>query len=206
VLPKNVDTARGRYLQSLIAAASTEEMMSWPEINEADYSAIGKLFVMYSYIDFNFRRMIEDYDDAGLLPPPWKARSKKLNITSVEDAVRGMLSWPNNALGALNRITELRSLRNLFAHFAVSRFPNDDAFFFMGKSASDYKQIFGGEADPALMLTAALDANALHGKSERSTGFADLARGSNVRAGYSAGKERADSAIKPSARVEPSRK
>jgi hypothetical protein len=163
MLPKNTDTPRGRYLQGLIANANAEEMRGWPDVNEADYAAIGKFIVMYSYIDFNFRRMVEDYDDAGLLLPPWKGRSKKLNIGLVEEAVRAMLSWPNNAIGAFNRISELRSLRNLVGHFAIRRFPNEDAFVFMGKSANDYKQIFGGEADPASMLTAALDAPILHG-------------------------------------------
>jgi hypothetical protein len=163
MLPKNTDTPRGRYLQGIIAKATPEEMMSWPEPSEADYRAIGKLIVILSYVDLNLRRMIEDYDDAGLLPPPWKGRSKKLKISVVEEAVRGMLNWPNNALGVFDRIAKTRSLRNLVAHFAIRRFPDDDAFFFMGKSASDYKNIFGGEADPAGMLTAALEAPILNG-------------------------------------------
>ena len=158
MLPKNVDTPRGRYLQGIIANATAEEMNNWPELSDADYKEIGKLIVIFSYIDFNLRRMVEDYDDAGLLPPPWKGRSKKLKIGPVEEAVRGMLNWPNNALGVFDRIAKIRSLRNLVAHFAIRRFPNDDAYFFMGKSASDYKNIFGGEADAAGMLTAALEA------------------------------------------------
>jgi hypothetical protein len=132
--------------------------MSWPEATPLDYQHIGKLIVMFSYIDFNLRRMVEDWDDAGLLQPPRKGRSKKLRMAEVEVAVRSMVPWHENALGALNRITELRCLRNLVAHFAIRRFPEDDAFFFMGKSASDYRQIFGGEVEDGSMLTAALDA------------------------------------------------
>lgn len=161
MLPKNSDTPYGRHLQQLISAASHTDLMSWPELTPLDYQHVGKLIVMYSYIDFNLRRMVEDWDDAGLLQPPRKGRSKKLRMTEVEEAVRTMVPWPQNALGALNRITELRCLRNLVAHFAVRRFPDDDAFFFMGKSASDYRQIFGGEAEDGSMLTAALDAKVL---------------------------------------------
>lgn len=163
MLPKNTDTPRGRYLQAQIGDATAEDLMAWPNVNEKDFTAIGTLIVLYSYIDFNLRRLVEDYDEAGHLREPWKGKSKKLPVTAVEEAVKAMLAWPNNAMGALNRISELRSLRNLVAHFAIRRFPNDDAFLFMGKSASDYKQIFGGEADPALMLTATLEAQVLHG-------------------------------------------
>lgn len=74
-----------------------------------------------------------------------------------------MLDWPADTLGALNKIGELRSLRNLVGHFAIRRFPTDDAFLFVGKSASDYKQIFGGEAQAGIMMTAVLEASVLHG-------------------------------------------
>jgi len=31
-------------------------------------------------------------------------------------------------------------MRNLIAHFAIRRFPNDDAFLFIAKSARDFKK------------------------------------------------------------------
>lgn len=62
MLPKNSVTPRGLYLQELVNKATPDEMMTWPQVTEADYAAIGKLVVIYTYIDFNFRRMVEDYE------------------------------------------------------------------------------------------------------------------------------------------------
>jgi hypothetical protein len=49
-------------------------------------------------------------------------------------------------------------MRDLLAHFAVRRFPNDDAFLFVTKSARDYKQQFGREPARGEALTAVMDA------------------------------------------------
>jgi len=161
MLPRNIETARGRRLQDIVQASSEENLFSWPDLNDDDYARIGKLIVTFSYIDFNIRRIVDDHDDAGLLCEPWKGRSKKLRMFEAEEALKSILHENETHRVALFRITELRGLRNLVAHFAIKRFPDDDAFLFLGKSASDYRQIFGGEPDPALMLTAVLESSTI---------------------------------------------
>ena len=52
------------------------------------------------------------------------------------------------------RIKEFRKLRNLLAHFAIKRFPTEDALVFVTKDASDYKKVLGAEPDPGLVMAA----------------------------------------------------
>lgn len=162
-LPDNIETPRGRYLQDLLTAVTPEEFSAWPMLREKDYVAVGAIVVLFSYIDYNLRRLVEGYDSAGLLQPPWKGKSRKLNMADVAKAALAMLPWPDQNLNALTRIEELRGLRNLVAHFAIRRFPNDDAFVFIGKSEKDYKKHFEGEQAPDVSVTAVLDGPILAG-------------------------------------------
>ena len=52
---------------------------------------------------------------------------------------------------------ELRKFRNLVAHFAVRRFPDDDAFLFVAKSRRDFKRVFGADPPPGAALTSVAD-------------------------------------------------
>jgi hypothetical protein len=162
-LPDNVETPRGLHLQAILSKVTAEELSSFPMLKKEDYIAVGGIVVLFSYIDFNLRRLVEIYDSAGLLQPPWKGKAKKLNMAEVAKATATMLPWPEQNLQAFERIEHFRGLRNLVAHFAIRRFPNEDAFVFMGQSAKDYKKYFGGEAPPGVSITAALDGSVLPG-------------------------------------------
>jgi hypothetical protein len=119
--------------------------------------------VLFSYIDFNLRHLVEGYDDAGLLQPPWKGKSKVLNTADIAKAASTMLPWPEASVNAFSKIEYLRGLRNLVAHFAIRRFPDEDAFVFLAKSAKDYKKHFGGDPPPGAAVTAVLDGPILSG-------------------------------------------
>ena len=162
-LPDNVETPRGLYLQGILKQVTKEDLSAWPMLKKDDYVAIGAIVVLFSYIDFNLRRLVETYDAAGLLQPPWKGKSKRLNMADTATAAAGMLPWPEQNKAAFEKIEYLRGLRNLVAHFAIRRFPNEDAFVFMGQSDKDYKKHFGGEAPPWVSVTAVLDGPILPG-------------------------------------------
>jgi hypothetical protein len=69
-----------------------------------------------------------------------------------------MAPWPERELNRLKRLAEIRNLRNLVAHFAAKRFPEDDAFLFIAKSEADFKRQFPGVPTASnMMLTAILD-------------------------------------------------
>lgn len=160
MLPPGVETPRGRELQEILNR-SGEAFSNWPMLKKEDYNSIGGLIVLYSYIELNLRRIVEAYDHAALLQPPWKGKSRKLRLSEVEMAVQRMLAWREAEMSALKRMEELRSFRNLVAHFAIRRFPDDEAFVFIARSAKDYEKQFGAEPPAHAMLTAVLEAHVL---------------------------------------------
>lgn len=120
-----------------LVRSAGEPIIDWPGPNKDHVVLVGKIVMLYSYIDFNLRRMIEVLDHANALPEEWSGRSAKLHLSEIEAMPERS---PSNAL-ALRRIKEFRKLRNLLAHFAIKRFPSEDALVFVTKDAADYKRV-----------------------------------------------------------------
>jgi hypothetical protein len=149
-------------LQGVLDAADLGiAVEEWPKLRKGDYVAIGRLIMFYNFIELNLRRMVEAWEEAGLLSVPISGKARDLRIGSVETTVQAMAPWPKKELDALKRLAEIRMLRNLVAHFAVRRFPDDDAFLFIAKSEQDFRRQFGGASTPNQWLTAILDGNIL---------------------------------------------
>jgi hypothetical protein len=155
-LPSSVETERNLYLMKLVRSTSIP-IIDWPAPSGDDIVLIGKIIMLYSYIDFNLRRMVEILDHAKVLPAAWLGKSAKMHLSEIETLLETAPDTaPPNVL-ALTRIKEFRKLRNLLAHFAIKRFPSEDALVFMTKSAADYKRVLGAEADPGVVMTAVVD-------------------------------------------------
>ena len=86
-LPKSVVTPRGLEPMAKVNAADPA-IKDWPSPTNADCALIGGIVVMYSYVEFNLRRLCEALDRAGLLPIKFKGKSTKLDIGEVEKAVK----------------------------------------------------------------------------------------------------------------------
>jgi len=106
VLPKNNETPRLRYLQNILEACAAEDLASYPMLNENDYVLIGSSVVLFSYIDLNLRRVVEVYDQAGLLLDPWKGRTSKLDASEVAAAIQSMACWDPAGRAALASLEE----------------------------------------------------------------------------------------------------
>ncbi len=125
--------------------------------NKDDVILVGKIVMLFSYIDFNLRRMIEVLDHAKVLPKKWLGKTSKMHLSDIETILETMPEIsPSNAL-ALRRIKEFRKLRNLLAHFAIKRFPSEDALVFVTKDAADYKKVLGANPDPGMLMVAVAD-------------------------------------------------
>lgn len=157
MLPKHVETPRGRFLLSIVERVSAKDMATWPMLNKSDYAMVGGLVVLYSYIDFNLRRVLEAFHNAGRLGNPWAKKVDKLKAEEVAKAIQSLTCWDDAGRKALAEIEELRGLRNLVAHFAIRRFPAEDAFIFVAKSASDYKRQFGADPAPGTVISAVVE-------------------------------------------------
>jgi hypothetical protein len=161
MLPKSVETPRGLYLQQIVSAAAATDPAGWPMLNKDDYVIVGGLVVLYSYIDLDLRRILEVFNHAGLLADPWRNKLDTLRAANVAAAIQSLNCWDDPGRNALKEIEELRGARNLVAHFTMRRFPSEDAFIFIAKSASDYKRQFGRSPAIGEILTAVVDGQQL---------------------------------------------
>jgi hypothetical protein len=111
------------------------------------------LIYLFNFIEMNQRRMVEAWQEYGLLQ--LKGRAQDLQIGEVEKTVQEMFPWPDNELVGLRQLAYFRTVRNLVAHFAAKRFPEEeDAFLFIAKSERDFKRQFPGATSvSSLMLT-----------------------------------------------------
>lgn len=159
MLPKSIETPRGLYLKAIAdkACAKPDGLNDWPMLTKDDYVLVGGIVCMYSYVDMNLRRILEVFDRLSILGEPWKGKSSKLSAPEVAAAVRTLPCWGERERNALTELENGRLFRNLVAHFAIRRFPNDDAFLFLAKSARDYKKVFGEEPPLGALLTAYAD-------------------------------------------------
>lgn len=156
-LPASSETPRTRHLQDIVEAASAEGVANWPMLNAKDYELIGAYIVLFSYIEFNLRRVIELFDEKGMLGPPWNGKAPDLHTSDLAVAIQSLECWEEKGRKALEEVEELRKFRNLAAHFAVRRFPGEDAFLFVAKSKRDYKRVFGEYPPPGAALTSVVD-------------------------------------------------
>lgn len=161
MLPKSVETPRGLYLQQIASAAAATDLSGWPMLNKDDYAFVGGLIVLYSYIDLNLRRIIEVFNHAGLLADPLRSKADNLDAKEVAVAIQSLKCWDDEGRKTLKEIEELRGARNLMAHFTIRRFPTEDAFICIAKSARDYKRQFGRDPAAGEILTAVVDCQQL---------------------------------------------
>jgi hypothetical protein len=155
-LPKPLDATKIQHLQDILDKCSAEEVGDFPMPTKDDFALIGALVVIYSYIDFNFMRIIRVMDEADQLPEKHKGKIAKLTMPEVVEVVGGG-DWSQKNLQALAQIAELRLVRNLMAHFTVRRFPQHEAYFLATRDARDFKQIFGRLPENGAALTAIVE-------------------------------------------------
>jgi hypothetical protein len=163
MLPKSVQTPRLRELQDIATKAEASDLAGWPQPRKEDFILIGGIIVLYSYIDLDLRRIAEAADVAKVLKSSWTGKMPNLTFADLEKAILSLPDWSDPNLYALNQITEMRAVRNLCAHFAVRRFPNDEAFIFITKSNRDYRRYFGSDPEPGAIMTAIVEVDQLKG-------------------------------------------
>jgi hypothetical protein len=157
MLPKSTVTPRLAELQEKLIAVTGKEIAAWPQVTRDDIVLVGCVITLYSYIDMDLRRIVEAAENVGVLPTPYKGKISKMTISDAEKAVMSLPDWSAPNTIALKRMQEMRGLRNLLAHFAIRRFPDDDAFVLVTKSITDYKREFGTEPASGEAMTAVIE-------------------------------------------------
>jgi hypothetical protein len=162
-LPISKETERTLHLRGLVEAADGEDIMSWPKPTDDDLLLFARIIGFYSTIDFALRYVVDIMDRNGMLPPPWKGKTARLNMYKVTKAIRSSQIWNEGHTVGFEEIELHRRARNLVAHFVIRRFPTEDAFIFMTMSASDFEQVYGVLPEPDRMLFGVTDAAQMRG-------------------------------------------
>jgi hypothetical protein len=152
-LPKSIETPRLVDLRAIVAAIPETTLQEWPLVIRSDYTLFGKYITMFGYIDLNLRRIVEAAAYAGIIKEN-KVPAADLKIDKVETAIQTLPGWPVENKRGIALIKEARTVRNLLGHFGVKRFPNDDAYLFLTKSAEDFREAIGEEPTPHQLMFA----------------------------------------------------
>lgn len=158
-VPKSSETPRTLALRKVVEETAPEAVLGWPKPTDEDFALFGRITHCYSAFDFVLRYMAETMDKNGMLQVPWAGKTQKLTEADVSKAIQSSPIWSGSNKFALEQIDKHRRMRNLVAHFVVRRFPDDEAFVFMTKSAADYKRVYGElPANIDVMLYGVIDA------------------------------------------------
>jgi hypothetical protein len=162
-IPNSNESPRALHLRRLVDETGGEELLAWPIPNEQDFALFARIIHIYSSIDFSLRFAAEVMDEQGLLSKPWKGSIATQNISTVSREVQSNQMWNESHRVAFERMDLHRRVRNLLAHFMVRRFPGEEAFVFITKSAADFKQVYGKLPLTEDMLFGVIDAAELYG-------------------------------------------
>jgi hypothetical protein len=142
-IPESSETPRTLELRKIVEETGTEQVLGWPKATDEDFTLFGRIIHFYSAFDFVLRYMAETMDKHGMFEAQWAGKVQKLTMADVSKAIQSSPVWSEPNKFALEQIEAHRRVRNLAAHFIVRRFPNDDAYIFMTKSATDFKRVYG---------------------------------------------------------------
>lgn len=149
-LPKPVDAAKVQVVSHAIDKMSPQEISDLPPLEDDDFRLFGAISQHYCFLDLNLRRALEIMHLAKRIPPEHVKKYPNYSDASLTDVLRGSVEKmdPNaenleEALFRLEEIGRCRTYRNLLAHFAGKRFPNEDVYVLASKSDKDARQVLG---------------------------------------------------------------
>jgi hypothetical protein len=151
-LPKPVDAAKVQVVSEAIGKMSPQEIGGLPSLADDDFRLFGAISQHYCFLDLNLRRALEIMHLAKRLTPEHVKKYPNYTDASLTDVLRGsvekMAPDVENLEETLFRLEEIgrcRTYRNLLAHFAGKRYPNEDVYVFASKSDKDARQVLGKE-------------------------------------------------------------
>ncbi|RYX87230.1 MAG: hypothetical protein EON84_20390 [Bradyrhizobiaceae bacterium] len=162
-LPLSVETEQTRQLDAKLGGLALQDLLQWPPATDDDLNTIARIITEMSEIDFMLRQIVElmNHFDVEQIPEKLRRRVSSLKIGEVEDVVEASRWIFGSNANAIQSIRDDRRMRNLVGHFAVRRFPTDNALLFLTKSDEDAKRILGQMPRPGIMITAVAEAGEL---------------------------------------------
>jgi hypothetical protein len=161
-LPPSTETPRTLHLRNIVEKLE-DNPFAWPMPTDEDFAVFGTIIHVYSAIDFLMRYLAECMDARGMLSKSWEGMIAAKTIFVVSKEVQANQMWNESHRIAFERIEYFRRFRNMAAHFVIRRFPDEDAFLFMTKSAADFQRVIGDVPATDKMLFGVIDAEQIKG-------------------------------------------
>lgn len=146
-LPKAHGTAETARLQAFVMKQAPEAMGLFPILRRTDMQVIGSYIQLFNYIDMHLRRCLEIFARNNMLPESTAKKYTRIPASKLTSTLRPVIEAMdasseeiNLALLHLDGIDAGRPIRNLLAHWAGRRIPNEDAIVLLTKSESDAEQ------------------------------------------------------------------
>lgn len=143
-LPSEFRTDKMIFLEEKFKNFQVDELEN---LTNEDFRLLGMYIQTYNFIDLNIQRCIILLKNKALLIFDKKERQ---DIPNLIDKFINCLDQLNleeeQKFEATENLTEIklrRTIRNVFAHFACKRIPNQDAFVFMTNTPKDIKKVYG---------------------------------------------------------------
>ncbi|WKZ93223.1 hypothetical protein P0E69_04670 [Chimaeribacter arupi] len=163
-LPIEFRNERAEYLEQEASKYQVSEL--WNLTNE-DFMILGKYIQMYCFIELNIHRLFNSIVSAELFKIKLKGR---VSIPCILDKLIELVgdnlvesSKVDETIGKLKEIKFRRDYRNIFAHWAAKRIPNEDGMIFFASDDSDFKKIFGKKIEADMAAYAIFDVADIRG-------------------------------------------
>lgn len=163
-LPQSYVTDRLRYLDKVLKKYSIDQLEN---LRKDDIYLIGSYIQTYNFIELNIMRAFIILEDNGVISEkPKEGRGFPRFAKAIRENSKKISCGDNSEQNITENIDEIlfrRSYRNILAHMAGKRMPNEDCFVFYSSEKKDYKEIHGECITSGNILYCIIDASDLRG-------------------------------------------
>jgi len=149
-LPKEVDAAKVQVVKESLRKMSPQELGALPSLDAEDLRLFGAISQLCAFLDLNLRRGLEIMKMAKRLPPENIKKYPNFRDADLAEILQKSVESMDpkdedleDARFRLGEVGHCRRYRNLLAHFAGKRYPNEDVYGFASKSDKDARQVLG---------------------------------------------------------------
>ncbi|EPY9769034.1 hypothetical protein ACXH7K_002014 [Klebsiella variicola] len=128
---------------------------------------LGKYIQMYCFIELNIHRLFNKLVSEGVITIK---TNKKVSVPYILDKLIDLVnlnlvesSRVDDVIAKLKEIKYRRDYRNIFAHWAAKKIPNEDGMIFFTGDALDYKKVLNKKIDPQTVAYTIFDVADIRG-------------------------------------------
>ncbi len=163
-LPIEFRNERSEYLEK---EANKHQAHEFLNLTNDDFMLLGKYIQMYCFIELNIHRLFNKLVSEGVITI---RTNKKVSVPYILDKLIDLVkinfvefSRVDDVIAKLKEIKYRRDYRNIFAHWAAKKIPNEDGIIFFTGDALDYKKVLNKKIDPQTVAYTIFDVADIRG-------------------------------------------